>query len=81
MVKLQGCVVKELETCNDQTPANIAEALFNFVIKVTPCEKLLGTSYQITINKLLSREPPSSSTMIKSSILLLLIISSVLRIV
>ncbi|XP_051161527.1 27 kDa hemolymph protein-like [Leptopilina boulardi] len=42
MVKLQGCVVKELETCNDQTPANIAEALFNFVIKVTPCEKLLG---------------------------------------
>ncbi|XP_043478413.1 27 kDa hemolymph protein-like isoform X2 [Leptopilina heterotoma] len=42
LVKLQVCVVKELETCDDQTPANIAEALFNFVIRVTPCEKLLG---------------------------------------
>lgn len=34
---LQKCVVKELEKCQEPTPANIVDSLFNFVRKVTPC--------------------------------------------
>ncbi|KAH0550703.1 27 kDa hemolymph protein-like [Cotesia glomerata] len=42
MEKLRGCVVTELEKCVDPTPGNIADALFNFVKRVTPCENLLA---------------------------------------
>ena len=62
MVKLQDCVVKELETCEDPTPANIADSLFNFVKRVTPCEKLLGIKKDFTINSFLSSSPASSSS-------------------
>lgn len=37
MDKLELCVVKELETCKESTPANLVEALFRFVRKETPC--------------------------------------------
>ena len=72
MVRLQECVVKELETCEDPTPANIADSLFNFVRRVTPCEKLLGTLDTITTRALFSSdtiELISSSTLTTSSIL------------
>lgn len=39
MDKLEKCVVKELETCKESTPANLVEALFRFVRKETPCAK------------------------------------------
>lgn len=39
MDKLETCVVKELETCKESTPANLVEALFRFVRKETPCVK------------------------------------------
>lgn len=42
--KLQSCVVRELEKCNDPTPANIVDSIFNFIRKVTPCAKLSGLS-------------------------------------
>ncbi|XP_032680817.1 27 kDa hemolymph protein-like [Odontomachus brunneus] len=42
MNNLQACVVKELETCTDPTPANIVDSIFNFVKKVTPCENILN---------------------------------------
>ncbi|XP_008559865.1 27 kDa hemolymph protein [Microplitis demolitor] len=42
MEKLRGCVVTELEKCTDPTPGNIADALFTFVKRVTPCENLLS---------------------------------------
>ncbi|CAG5104140.1 Similar to Slc35e2a: Solute carrier family 35 member E2A (Mus musculus) [Cotesia congregata] len=38
----RGCVVTELEKCTDPTPGNIADALFTFVKRVTPCENLLA---------------------------------------
>lgn len=38
MDKLESCVVKELETCKESTPANLVEALFRFVRKETPCK-------------------------------------------
>lgn len=39
MDKLETCVVRELETCKESTPANLVEALFRFVRKETPCSK------------------------------------------
>lgn len=39
MDKLEACVVRELETCKESTPANLVEALFRFVRKETPCNK------------------------------------------
>jgi len=34
-------MVAELEKCKDSTPANIVDSIFNYIKKVTPCEKLL----------------------------------------
>ncbi|XP_011152994.1 27 kDa hemolymph protein isoform X2 [Harpegnathos saltator] len=42
MSNLQACMVKELETCTDPTPANIVDSIFNFIKRVTPCENLLN---------------------------------------
>ncbi|KAL6254028.1 hypothetical protein P5V15_015885 [Pogonomyrmex californicus] len=42
MSNFQICVVTELEKCSDPTPANIMDAIFNFVKRVTPCENLLN---------------------------------------
>ncbi|XP_014475442.1 PREDICTED: 27 kDa hemolymph protein-like [Dinoponera quadriceps] len=42
MNNLQACMVKELETCPDPTPANIVDSIFNFIKRVTPCENLLN---------------------------------------
>lgn len=39
MDKLETCIVQELETCKESTPANLVEALFRFVRKETPCIK------------------------------------------
>lgn len=57
--KLQECVVKELESCKEPTPANIAESLFKFIKKVTPCSKLESS-------KINSRQgsAPSSANML-----------------
>lgn len=44
MDKLEECVVKELETCKESTPANLVEALFRFVRKETPCNKIAKTN-------------------------------------
>lgn len=38
----QTCAVAELEKCNDPTPANIVDSIFNFIKRVTPCENLLN---------------------------------------
>ncbi|GLV44457.1 uncharacterized protein CBL_10261 [Carabus blaptoides fortunei] len=35
--ELQRCIVGELEKCKEPTPANIVDALFKFIRKVTPC--------------------------------------------
>ncbi|KAG7214070.1 hypothetical protein KM043_001435 [Ampulex compressa] len=35
---LQTCIVKELEKCQDPTPANVVDSIFSFIMKATPCE-------------------------------------------
>lgn len=37
MTKLQHCIIKELETCEESTPANLVEAAFKFIRNETPC--------------------------------------------
>lgn len=37
MNTLQHCVVGELESCEESTPANLVEAMFKFVRNETPC--------------------------------------------
>ncbi|XP_076237186.1 27 kDa hemolymph protein-like [Calliopsis andreniformis] len=39
---VQGCIVRELEKCSDPTPANIVDSIFNFILRVTPCKKLMA---------------------------------------
>uniref|UniRef100_A0A182P9X1 Uncharacterized protein n=1 Tax=Anopheles epiroticus TaxID=199890 RepID=A0A182P9X1_9DIPT len=35
--KLQNCMVRELEQCDESTPANLVESLFRYVRKGSPC--------------------------------------------
>ena len=37
MTILEHCIVKELENCEESTPANLVESLFKFVKNETPC--------------------------------------------
>ena len=46
MQKLQTCVVAELEGCEDPTPANLLDSIFNYIKKVTPCDKMLSDAPQ-----------------------------------
>lgn len=48
MAKLETCVVAELEKCADPTPANIVEAVFKFIKRVTPCGTLLDAQSAAT---------------------------------
>ena len=52
MNKLEACVVKELETCKESTPANLVEALFRFVRKATPCAATKSEKSSSDISKL-----------------------------
>ncbi|XP_058835785.1 27 kDa hemolymph protein-like [Topomyia yanbarensis] len=36
--KLQNCLVRELEQCEESTPANLVESLFRFIRKGSPCD-------------------------------------------
>lgn len=40
MRSLQTCIVEELETCSDPTPANIVDSIFDFIKRTTPCRNL-----------------------------------------
>lgn len=48
MSSLQQCVVKELEKCEESTPANLVDAMFKFIRNETPCVHL-AVSTQIQI--------------------------------
>lgn len=50
-VELQECTVNEMEKCDDHTPANIMDALFKFVKRVTPCGALRDDLRALGINK------------------------------
>lgn len=49
MDTLQQCIVRELNTCEETTPANIVEALLNYVRNETPCGNM-------TVSKLLQAQ-------------------------
>lgn len=40
--KLQNCMVRELEQCDESTPANLVESLFRYVKKGSPCASNSG---------------------------------------
>ncbi|XP_055624444.1 27 kDa hemolymph protein-like [Toxorhynchites rutilus septentrionalis] len=42
--KLQDCFVRELEQCEESTPANLVESLFRFVRKGSPCDPKVKNS-------------------------------------
>lgn len=44
MTKLEHCIVNELETCEESTPANLVESLFKFVKNETPCVNFTKTA-------------------------------------
>ncbi|XP_077291710.1 27 kDa hemolymph protein-like [Arctopsyche grandis] len=71
MVKMQDCIVRELEGCSEPTPANIAESLFKFIKKVTPCGKESVAAARDG-SKSAPNSPSTSSgnTVVKSSMLL-----------
>ncbi|XP_018321234.1 27 kDa hemolymph protein-like [Agrilus planipennis] len=61
--KLQKCVVEQLENCKDNTPANIVDALFKFIRRVTPC-KNQPTAAEIVGERRFEKTSDSSSTAI-----------------
>lgn len=46
MVKMQDCIVNELEKCDQPTTANLVESLFQFIKRATPC----GAKVSISLN-------------------------------
>lgn len=52
MTTLQRCVVKELERCEESTPANLVDAMFKFIRNETPCLHLsVGGPFPITLTQ------------------------------
>ncbi|KAJ6644216.1 27 kDa hemolymph protein, partial [Pseudolycoriella hygida] len=49
MNTLQHCIVKELESCEESTPANLVESLFKFVRNETPCANMTATDKNAAI--------------------------------
>lgn len=68
MAELEECVVTELGKCGEPTPANIIQALFEFVRRSTPCSKFqnakLGNSSAISLQSAISLVALSCLTLI-----------------
>jgi len=64
MNTLQKCIVKELETCEESTPANLVDSLFKFVRNETPCVNM-------TLPDQLSHTAPSAATTQTTSLTIL----------
>lgn len=50
MTTLQHCVVTELESCAESTPANLVDAMFKFVRNETPCVNMTVMTKAFTFN-------------------------------
>lgn len=48
MERLETCIVKKLETCEEITPANIVESMFRFIKNETICRSIPNTDKQIS---------------------------------
>lgn len=67
---LRRCVVKELEQCKEPTPANIVQAMFDYVLKVTPCVDCRAAPLRANLS--------SSSNMFRSDYISLALTSLIL---
>lgn len=47
-MNLQTCVVRELEACEDPTPANIVDSILTFVLRTTPCNTYFSETAKTT---------------------------------
>ena len=66
---LQACVIKELETCDDHTPANLVDAIFKYVRRSTPCK---GHKSATSLEMRKSNNTNSSSVQTASFLLILI---------
>lgn len=49
MHSLEECIVTELETCEESTPANLVEAMFKYIRNETPCSNFTVCFFDIII--------------------------------
>ncbi|KAK0083616.1 hypothetical protein PV325_008528 [Microctonus aethiopoides] len=76
--KLQECVVKELEKCNDPTPGNMADALFTFVKNATPCHEILQARADASVNYDYHDDMRSSATKFTGTYSIVLLVATVI---
>lgn len=50
MERLETCIVKKLETCDEITPANIVESMFRFIKNETICRSVANTDKHVAGN-------------------------------
>ncbi|KAF2904644.1 hypothetical protein ILUMI_01528 [Ignelater luminosus] len=56
-VNLQTCVVDVLEKCEDNTPANIIDALFKYIRRITPCKNHPASTSALGAHRRYLRSP------------------------
>lgn len=71
MTKLQKCVVRVLEDCEESTPANLVDAMFRFVRNKTPCANMTTTAGKLGSD--VDDHDPNSGARFISSILVIAI--------
>ncbi|KAG4075297.1 hypothetical protein HA402_003088 [Bradysia odoriphaga] len=72
MNTLQHCIVKELESCEESTPANLVESMFKFVRNETPCANMtLPNSSTLKANKSAAFTPKTSWTILSTALVTL----------
>lgn len=72
MNTLQQCIVKELESCEESTPANLVESMFKFVRNETPCANMsLPNSSTLKANKNGAFTPKTSWTILSTALVTL----------
>lgn len=78
MTKLQKCVVRVLEDCEESTPANLVDAMFRFVRNKTPCANMTTTADKLGSDKV---DPDANSGMRFASSVLVIAVAAVFAMV
>jgi hypothetical protein len=73
MNTLQHCIVKELESCEESTPANLVESMFKFVRNETPCANMTLPNFSTLKGTPNTAFTPKTSWTILSTVLLTLV--------
>lgn len=66
MAKLQKCVVRVLEDCEESTPANLVDAMFKFVRNKTPCANMTTSTGRLGTDDDDDRDPNSGRRFLSS---------------